>query len=72
MSVTSDQVPMWTDKAGHALMWSEGTGDDTRWTQTLCGIFSNSYSAVPTRPKRICKECRATMARAVLKEKVAP
>lgn len=68
MTVTLDQVPMWTDKAGHILMWSEGAGADTRWTQTLCGIFSNHYSATSDRPKRVCKSCRELLPRAIPKE----
>mgnify|MGYP006266445913 CR=1 FL=1 len=62
MAVTPDQVPMWTHKAGHALAWSEGSGERTLWSMTLCGTLSvGSYLAVPTRPKRICKKCRDVM-----------
>lgn len=66
MPIPLDQVPMWTDKAGHALSWSEGQGEQTRWTQTVCGTFSNKYLAVPTRSKRICPKCREILANATL------
>ena len=68
MAVSLDLVPMWTDKAGHALLWSEGQGEQTRWTHTVCGTLSNRYMAVPERPKRVCRRCREVLANATLNE----
>lgn len=61
MAVTPDQVPMWTHKEGHALAWSEGSGESTMWSMTLCGRLGTGMMAVPERPKRICKKCRDVM-----------
>lgn len=66
MTVSIEEVPWWTHKAGHILMWSEGTGDNTAWSQTICGRMScGYYCAVPDRPKRVCPKCRAELKKAV-------
>ena len=58
--ITIEQVPLWAiarGGIGHIVLSS-----DTRWTRTACGIWG-TLALDPKPPRRICKECRAALAR---------
>jgi hypothetical protein len=66
VSVRVEDVPAWWVERGigHAVGWTEGPGG---FTMTGCRMLVTGATPTCGRPARICRACRAALARATLR-----